>query len=731
MKPHRVLALVLALVLVLPLFPFPARAEEPAEKHNIVIVVDSGGSLKKGIISDPDEYRFQAIRMFFDLLNNNGDYMCVVDFKGNNKPNDSSDRAMRELIRCFPEDGLKEVTGPQDKEAMIKFLEHDAGGYSDIGTALLVAAELLDGKTAENGLDSYIYLFTDGQTEFKDGAPKAYHDKSLENQNKALEMIRENDITLCAAYLDHGNQNARDVAQIVLSSMTDDEDKKAAITDEDLKQMGRYERVTSAADLPAVFQNFFTRLSSASKRDLSRTDTFTIPGTCTDGVRLCINTEQDEETVKYTRITSLVHSEHGEVPLEELFDCRSTGGSYVIYTLPKLESGQYQIKWESPDPNARCEVILDMDLTAGISLKLSPEEITYKAPFAVEGWLSRQGEQLTSSSKYSGFRCTLEVYERNSGTLVSRQEAFHNEDGLFSATYLPDYFGALEARIVFTCEDVSICSERVAFNVENYPPVVKDASKGISTSFGGKGVRELELADYISDAEDQQLEKLTITPAASNTYPKEAFELSADNRTLTIRGREGGSGTLVLHVADSHGRYAEWTLQIKVRNNTVLFLLLLLALAAAAVAGWFRLQDRRKASLVLSGTVTITLKFGLSPCTIKLDVMECLHKHLYEVLSCRKNRLIHIFSETPNFRNRAQSDIESLLIGNRTQLRSYRLIAFAVRNGPCELRLVGPDAPERKDSKEAPGVLIEPNSVKDTEIKLKDPNSLLIHYQKA
>lgn len=696
MKLKRFFAAVLAVVMTLSAIPAFVQAEkteqtEVSANHNIVVLVDSGGSLKQGITSDPDEYRFEAIGMFFDLLSDIGDYISAIVFRGNNEKNDSSDAAMRERITSFSEEGLKQITSKEDKEDMKNFITQKAGGYTDIGTALLVAAEQLEGKTQENGLDSYIILFTDGETEFADGAPQAYYDKSMANQEKALEMIRENGITLCAVYLDHeGKQNRENVANLVRASLTDDPNVAKSIPVEQLETDCRYIRVTSAKNLADVFQSFFNRLSSATQRELERTDRFTIPGSGVREVNICITTEKSDEIVGGTMITSLVNNKTGAVDMGLLFDCRTSGYAYVVYKLVNPEPGEYEITWTSSDPGAKCTMMANLENTAGITMETKGDKPRYGEPITFSGCLYNQGEALKRSSDYSEYVCVLEVYNRNTESLVHEQTLFQNNEGIFSTPYIPEAYGSYYAQIAFVCNDFRICSNKVFFAIDNDPPKADAAKLPVSISFGGDGIKTVELSKYIHDTEDE-LAELVIVPDESNTYPLEAFEIAGDNSTLTIRGREGGSGTLVLRVNDTQDRHDLWYVEIKVRDNT---LLILLSLTAAVVAAALYVLGRKRQIMEnthVDGSLEFKLTINDTPCRlIPLDAMECLNKNLYEILSCRKHMLIHIFSEDPE--NRANADNEINIFLNLPKLKSYRFFAIPKRGGKYELRLAGPES---------------------------------------
>ena len=150
-----VLALMLALALVCPCL---ANAEEPSKtvnRFNVVLVVDKSGSLRSdhGGGTDPDGLRFDAMRLFLGLLTETGNNVGAVVFD--------------EQIRY--DSGLKPMASMDDKKALIREVESFGTSYdTDIGTAVLRAAEMLKGMREENGLPCMILLLSDGKTDFPD-----------------------------------------------------------------------------------------------------------------------------------------------------------------------------------------------------------------------------------------------------------------------------------------------------------------------------------------------------------------------------------------------------------------------------------------------------------------------------------------------------------------------------------------------------------------------------------
>ena len=694
MRFKRLLAALMVFALLLSCLPAVHGTQEdstdPVSGHNIVILVDNGGSLRQGLTSDPEKYRHEAIRMLLDLLSNIGDNICTIAFTGNNTKNDDSNAAMRSQNKCFPEDGLMEITGPEDKAAIKQFLTDlgDPVGWTDIGTALLMAAERLDGMTKKNGKPSLIILFTDGETEFRKEAPESYYENSDKNQSKALEMIRDNGITLCAVYLDKdGKTNSSSVADLVRASITADADAAAAITLGELESSCRYHRITDASNLPTAFQKLYRLIGSSRMVALQRTDSFTVPSAGITDINICITTN-GQHNIANTRIRSLTHSSTGPLDAAVLNsdETHFMGEKcYTVYKLSNLPQGSWTIDWTSPDPGAQCFLMVNSNLEARMSMVTEGKNIRYRAPIQISSNLYLHNNALTSSSDYAEYRCYLEVINEDTNETVSTVDLSLDSQGRFSGTYIPEHFGNFFMQAVYSCAGtVALCSEPIYFSINNNVPDVKKPSTAwISLSFGADGIKELDLNKYIKDAE-HSIGELTIQPADTNEYLAEnAFFISPGNETLTIHGRVGGNGTLRLLVKDPVGGTATLELRIRCVDLTVFIILLILVFVILVVYFLLRLLIASRKNMTVRGQVSFAIPITSKKLVIlNLDAMECLNRNLHDILSCRTHRLIHIVSEDPTLRHNATALVKTFLSEQEAALKACRFIALpALRPG--------------------------------------------------
>lgn len=696
MNCKRFLAAVLTLVLVLSIFPTVTRATESdlvtdSSNYNIAIVVDSSGSLKQGITSDPNGYRYDAIGMFFDLMSDSGSNVCAVVFKGNSDVTDASDSAMRKEIQCFPKKGMQAISSQADKDSLLTDIKSvTPRGYTDIGTALLMAAERLDGLTKQNGKKSIIVLFTDGATEFPKGAPAAITQASEQNKQEALDIIRGNGITLCAVYLNRDSKYySPEVANLVRASLNSNPEIANSITDKELENTKQYHLVSNGASLPGVFQSFYELISPTNLQPLDKNDTFTIPGAGVDELNILITTNGSFD-IAQTRLTQLTHETEGPMDSAELLSLCSLGQTYAVYKLTNPTEGDWTVQWQSPDTNAKCYLMMNTDISAQVTMEPTPEKVKYNDDVTITANLVSQGKAITKSSQYAKYRCMLEIIDTFTDEKIVEEELFLDGSGHFSYLYPADRFGSFSVQVVFTCgEDIQIAADPQPLEIDNDAPDTdrKSSSVHIATAFGSGGTSVLSLDEYILD--EDPLSALTIVPTSDNSYPAEAFVIAPDNSTLTLYGRTGGDGTLRLMVSDALGSHATLELTITCTDYTLLILLVLLAACIAAAIFVFKTKRRNKQTLVVSGMVTFSIPVtDVLFIDITLPAMECLNKNLGIIFTERIRRLIAIASENPRLRQNAAGLIRDFIVDNEELLRACRVSALPGMLGrPNKLQL--------------------------------------------
>ena len=246
------LALLLSLALLFSL-PGAALAEktygEP-NRFNVVLVVDKSGSLRneKGIGSDPEGLRFDALRLFLALLTESGNNVGAVVFDEN--------------IRY--EAPIRAMNGMDEKKDLIHELEAFSPGYdTDIGSAMLRAAEMLCDMKEENDLPCMILLFSDGMTDFTTSDRQQRFRDSWGNAEKAVQLVQEEDIVINGILLNAEGKTERGREEFRLYTYR----TSGTVSGEDgqlLTRRGEFEEVRQAADLAPAFRRLYRIVTNAA-----------------------------------------------------------------------------------------------------------------------------------------------------------------------------------------------------------------------------------------------------------------------------------------------------------------------------------------------------------------------------------------------------------------------------------------------------------------------------------
>ena len=223
-----------------------AAAEEnvsTANRYNVVLVMDKSGSLRNadGVGTDPDGLRFDAMRLFLGLLTETGNNVGTIAFD--------------EAIRY--DSGLKAVDSLDDKKELVQAVEALGTSYdTDIGLAVLRAAETLSGMKDRNGLPCAILLLTDGMTDFS-GNPRSWllYDRSEAAAQKALQIAREEGITIHGILLnvDGRAQNGEDEIRFYTDGTR-----------------GQIQTVASPEDLTAAFARFYSIINKTEYNNANK-----------------------------------------------------------------------------------------------------------------------------------------------------------------------------------------------------------------------------------------------------------------------------------------------------------------------------------------------------------------------------------------------------------------------------------------------------------------------------
>lgn len=685
MNFRRFFAVLLCLLLLLQAAPLRASAapEESEQHYNIMIVMDCSNSLvdPRGIYSDPQGHRYDATAMFLDLLTESGNNVGAIVFNSTFSTTDASDATMREGLRLNT--GLLPMDSAADKENLVNQIRSiTPTGYTDIGTALLAAAEQLKGMEAKNGLESIIILFTDGATETKDKyfdlSETPVYTQSLKNRDAAVELIREDGITLCGVYLRREQIDLENNEVLRLVREANGFDPSAPSN-----QVGDlFIHVKEADSLADAFERFFTLVSHTGTKTFVEETEFWIPGIGIEEVNISVSIRGDtlekcREHLNNLKVT-LTRPDGTAYTARELAATASLGDSYAVYKLRNPESGQWQVKVQCPGAQVDTSILLspNANLSADVSFSLDPSTVPLKTPFTAAARLLRSGTPLDDGSDYQQYTCTLYVQENSDSQKVWPVEMYYDSTvNAYVCQLQLERYSHYNVYAEFACGDsIHLRTPYHFWGIDNERPAAEDThtvSITLDHPFS-KGIAEVDLYSLVADKEDED-QHLDIRLDYGN-YPREALELKGG--ILTVDGVIGKSGSVTVIFTDTAGAEAMTTLQIDFTDNlirnmvifVIAVLVVLVILGVLVARKWYtsNIGGKLPGQLLFKLPVTRSALIALT-----VQAQSCVHQSLYDIL--KENRRILVNSAADQ--RCSEADVDRFLENNRRELSGIRISA--------------------------------------------------------
>ena len=341
-----------------------AVEDSMTNKFNVVIVMDASGSMAD---TDPNGYRFEAVSQFVNLLTETGNNVGAVVFS-------TSIKASQDV---------SEMNGRQKKDGVIKLISGvSPTGWTNIGEALDAAVKMLDDGDPE--LPSVILFLSDGNTELSTNEKL---ELSLEQKANAIQEAREKGAVIYSVCL-----NA---------------DKSADVSE--MKQIsdatgGVFEEVSSADDLPRVFNTFYTLIYGTSSITLVDDE---FPG---DGV---LETTFFVPGIGVEEINILIY---GNAHSQRLIRPDGTNSDVEImksktYSLIKESNvmpGTWTLHTEGvPGDRIRVNMVYNTNLRIDVSTSPDNQYVNQEDAITVSAFLSSGTETAARKEQLEGFHAEL------------------------------------------------------------------------------------------------------------------------------------------------------------------------------------------------------------------------------------------------------------------------------------------------------------------------------------
>ncbi len=538
-KGVRLLALLATVfVFIASTFPVIASGNNTSNRFNVMYVVDASGSMRS---TDPDGYRYEAMRLFASLLANGGNYLGGVVFN----------------------EGILEVIDPtemrssSDKNDVMASIEGvSINGDTNIGLALNTAIDsLLD--NANPDLPSVILFLSDGNTDLPTDEEMQ---TSLDLKAEAIQRARDNNIAICSICLNHnGEADISEMEQI--SSATE----------------GLFIEVENAEDLDEAFNLFYNYIYGSSTIDFGEFTVpedglvvadFTVPGLGVEEVNIIVYGMPAD--------TSVFRPDGTESDIEV-----ETFGNITTVKVVDVDPGTWTIQVAGvPGAQIRVNMVYNSDLNVNVDYPdldqnhYDNEELTISATLSSGDRVSENSEQL------EGFDAVLHILdaygtEINSELMTVDGGSFVYSTILNAGTYR--FYVSLDGNYISRTTEVvgpmrvfDATDEDDQEVVDNTPPVAveDEVEKSFYIWPFVENTYQIDLNGMAIDEEDSEL----VYRIESSSFMPDDYELS-DEGILTINNFSLSKGAFTVVAYDSEGLSCNYEVIVISRNVGIMALI--------------------------------------------------------------------------------------------------------------------------------------------------------------
>lgn len=562
-----------------------AKAADSAaapKRFNIMMVIDGSGSLETDDKTDPDRMRYELISDLLGVLEDDGHNIGAIVFSGN-KTTDTSEAAMQSGILLNT--GMLSLDSASPDGRPVKDYVYDRvvdtgydksrKGTTDVGTAVLVAERILQEKQKENGLESLVFLFTDGNTDMH---TLAQEEISAKNMATATSEMQASGIRLMGAFLNKGGKlSSSEIKGVVCAAN--------GITETSKEFSYSYVEIhdaSSAHEAVNAILKFLGYIDGPTPDPI--TDNlhveFVIPGIGVEEMNIRLY------SVNGATLPSLdVKLTQPDGTVLQGADLKAMGRisrTFHVYKLVDPAPGKWVLDVVVPAGNKIAYIYnpvysLHIDAAMNVTPDASEWHVNKNVTFA--GSLVQNGAAVTDPASYREYACSLVITNLVDGT-AETIDIPNDSSGKFEKTLTLDKYGQFKAQMVFSCDKLSVEANTVEYLLENEAPTTNGTVKQkLTYGLFQENTYSLDLSQYFNDREDGKNLTLQLQNAscAADAYTLNGAALELKNAKLK-------NDTMEFTVQDTQGAAATLKLEITSRSVTAgLVTLIIVILAILAV----------------------------------------------------------------------------------------------------------------------------------------------------
>jgi Mg-chelatase subunit ChlD len=564
----------LLLVMVMASMAITALAAEDdtlTNRYNVVVVVDASKSMET---SDPNDFRFESISQFVNLLAEQGNYVGSVVFS----------------TGISQQTDVAEVDSQGKKDSLISDIQSIApGGYTNIGAALMQAINMLD--EGDPALPSVILFLSDGYT---DMPTEEEIEQSLVEKADALQLAREKGVSIYSVCLNAGDEV--DVAE--MQQLAD-------------ATAGVFREVSNADDLTDVFNTFYSMIYGTASVTLVD-DVFPA-----DGV---LETEFEVPGIGVEEINIVIYGNAaGETLIrpdgEQSNAAIVESSTYSLIKESEVMPGTWILRTEGvPGDRIQVNMVYNTNLSVDVSASTEETYINPADPLTISAYLRAGSVTADSPEQYAGYSADLVVsdaYQENIETYPMTVNGDHFEithsfdEGVYY--YYVRVYGNYIEKVSDTdgplTVTTSVLTEEEKNNTAPYP-VEDPVEYSVNIWPFKENVFGLDLTTLAEDAEGNEIRY----KIESSSFI-EGTDYTVNGDTLRMDHYSLKKGAFTVLATDSGGLSCEIEVIVKTHNigkMTLIGLGIAILVGAAILGGLLYLALTRP----FYGAITCAVGYG-------------------------------------------------------------------------------------------------------------------------
>ncbi|WP_026522522.1 vWA domain-containing protein [Butyrivibrio sp. VCB2001] len=541
----RIAAVVIGVLLLLSRFNLNVYADDKdldqfLHRSNVVFVTDESGSMKQ---TDPNNNRYEAIRLFLGEMANEGNYVGSVSF--GEQLVDSSN--------------IEAINGQVAKDALLADIsDQQYSNYTNIGRGLIEAVNMLDSGRNKD-LDSAIILLTDGNTDMPD---EEQYNESIAMKADAIDRARKAGYKIFTICLNvNGAADSKEMRQIAEATG------------------GEFAEVTSAEDLNDI-ETMFNKLIFNSFEDMDFANLELVIGS--DGT---VSTDFDIPGVGVEEINVLFQGSLADCELVDPSGKHYKGGTdgavlvngadFLLIKVQEPVGGRWQaVAFGDPDTVISLRLLYNSNFYVVASMD-APSEVHLGDTVKVIAQIGTSAGIVSDTSRYTDMTATATV---KYGDQVKENPMRIGQNG-FEYEMNVSEEGTYYISVKAANNDMEAAAdEEFEISVNNTAPVASEkelsAHANIWPVIGGTA--SLDLKDAATDPEGQAV-TYTIESSAFN---EEDYTL--DGTKLTVNKFSIPKGSFTVKGADPYGAYC--TFDVRFTSTNIGIIMAIVALVGILIA---------------------------------------------------------------------------------------------------------------------------------------------------